>query len=136
MTSDGLSGNDILVFDCLRQANHPLSAYEILDRLRPLRPRIAPPTVYRALARLSAKGLARRVETLNAWIPATDIRADEELILAVCDDCHQVFEFPQSETVAAVRAATTVGGFRPSSQVIEVHGRCGSCGASDMEQRA
>lgn len=136
MAPGGLSGNDTMVFGCLLRANHPLGAYQILAQLRPMRPQIAPPTVYRALARLSAKGLARRVETLNAWIPATDIRADEELILAVCDDCHQVFEFPQSDTVAAVRAATAVGGFRPSSQVIEVHGRCGSCDATVLEQHA
>ncbi len=136
MAPDGLSGNDTMVFECLRRANHPLGAYEILARLRPMRPQIAPPTVYRALARLSAKGLARRVETLNAWMSATDIRPNEELILAVCDDCHQVFEFPHVETIAAVRAATTSGGFRPSRQVIEVHGRCGSCDTSDLEHRA
>ena len=42
-------GNDAMVFDIIRAANSPLSAYDILDRLKPTRPRIAPPTVYRAL---------------------------------------------------------------------------------------
>jgi hypothetical protein len=33
-----LSGNDLLVFDVLRAANGPASAYDILDRLKPDRP--------------------------------------------------------------------------------------------------
>ncbi len=62
-----LSGNDRLVHDVLRTANGPVSAYDILDRLKLDRPRIAPTTVYRALEHLIRGGRVRRIVSLNAY---------------------------------------------------------------------
>ena len=65
------TGNDRLVFEVLRAADGPVSAYDIMDRLKPDRPRIAPTTVYRALEHLIRAGRVRRIESLNAYLPAS-----------------------------------------------------------------
>jgi Fur family zinc uptake transcriptional regulator len=67
MRTDGLSVNDATVSGLVQAASQPLSAYEIVDKMRPERPRIAPTAVYHALHRLAADGLVHRIETLNAW---------------------------------------------------------------------
>ncbi|HSM41507.1 MAG TPA: transcriptional repressor, partial [Afifellaceae bacterium] len=56
-----------MVFDTLLAADGPLSAYDILDRLRDKGFR-APLQVYRALDKLLALGLVHRLESLNAFI--------------------------------------------------------------------
>ncbi len=123
------TGNDRLVFDVLRTANGPVSAYDILDRLKPDRPRIAPTTVYRALEHLIRAGRMRRIETLNAYLPATDI-PDRAVVFAICDDCGRVQERNAGAEVGRITKALVKGNFRPTHRVVEVHGRCGDCEAN------
>ena len=61
------AGNDQLVFGVLRAANGALSANDIMDLLKPDRPRIAPTTVYHALEHLIRAGRVRRIESMNAF---------------------------------------------------------------------
>ncbi len=119
-------GNDAMVFDIIRAANGPLSAYDILDRLKPIRPRIAPPTIYRALEHLIADGLVRRIESLNAYLTA-DERAPGTVVFAICDDCGRVQQRDAGVEVARLTRALAKEGFRPSHPMVEVHGRCGDC---------
>ena len=121
------TGNDLLVFDVLRAADGALSAYDIMDLLKPDRPRIAPTTVYRALEHLIRAGRVRRIETLNAYLPATDDRA---VVFAICDDCGRVQERDAGADVRRITKALAKDGFRPTHPVVEVHGRCGACDAT------
>jgi len=123
------TGNDRLVFDVLRAANGPVSAYDILDRLKPDRPRIAPTTVYRALEHLIRAGRVRRIESLNAYLPATDT-PDRDVVFAICDDCGRVQERDAAAEVGRITKALARDGFRPTHPVVEVHGRCGECDTS------
>jgi Fur family transcriptional regulator, zinc uptake regulator len=120
------TGNDRLVFDVLRAANGPVSAYDILDRLKPDRPRIAPTTVYRALEHLIRAGRVRRIESLNAYLPASDT-PDRAVVFAICDDCGRVQERDAGAEVGRITKALAKDGFRPTHPVVEVHGRCGDC---------
>ena len=120
------TGNDRLIFDVLRAANGPVSAYDILDRLKPDRPRIAPTTVYRALDHLIRAGRVRRIESLNAYLPASDT-PDRAVVFAICDDCGRVQERDAGAEVGRITKALAKDGFRPTHPVVEVHGRCGDC---------
>jgi len=126
------TGNDRLVFDVLRAANGPVSAYDIMDRLKPDRPRIAPTTVYRALEHLIRAGRVRRIESLNAYLPASET-SDRAVVFAICDDCGRVQERDAGAEVGRITKALAKDGFRPTHPVVEVHGRCGEC---DDTQRA
>jgi Fur family transcriptional regulator, zinc uptake regulator len=124
--SSTLVGNDAMVFDIIRAANGPLSAYDILDRLKPTRPRVAPPTIYRALEHLIAGGVVRRIESLNAYLTADDWTAGT-VVFAICDDCGRVQQRDAGAEVAQLTKALAKDGFRPTHPMVEVHGRCGDC---------
>lgn len=127
----GPTGNDLAVLAIVRASGQPLSAYDILDRWRTERPQVAPPTVYRALARLSRDGLVHRVESLNAWFAPAVPSAQGSGIISICDDCGTVDEHEAPEALAAVTGALGRTGFHPTLPMVEVHGRCGACdGAS------
>jgi Fur family transcriptional regulator, zinc uptake regulator len=49
------------------EAEQPMGAYALLERLRESRGPAAPPTVYRALEFLLENGLVHRIERLNAY---------------------------------------------------------------------
>ena len=122
-----LSPNDSAVLALVQTAAGPLSAYDIIDKMRPARPRIAPPTVYRALHRLVSGGLVQRIESLNAWVPRSNNAPAEGGIITICDDCGTVGEYAAPEAMAAISGALGPTGFHPGRPVIEVHGRCNSC---------
>ncbi len=68
MTSvSDLTRNQSLVFNALDGASGPLSAYDILDKLRADGFR-APLQVYRALDKLVEYGMVHRLESLNAFV--------------------------------------------------------------------
>ncbi len=56
------------VLELILEAEAPVGAYALLDRLKADRPGAAPPTVYRALDFLLEHGLVHKVERLNAFI--------------------------------------------------------------------
>lgn len=121
-----LSGNDQLIYDALCAANGPVSAYDILELLKPDRPRIAPTTVYRALEHLITAGRVRRIESLNAYVPAARM-ADRAVVFAICDDCGRVQERDAGAELGRITKALARDGFRPTHPMVEVHGRCGDC---------
>ncbi|MGL6208313.1 MAG: Fur family transcriptional regulator, partial [Paracoccaceae bacterium] len=116
-------------FDVIRASNGPLSAYDILDRLKATHPRIAPQTIYRALQHLVAGGLVRRIESLNAYLTADD-GAKGSVVFAICDDCGRVQQRDAGAEVARLTKALAKDGFRPTHPMVEVHGRCGDCNAA------
>ena len=91
-----LTRNQDLVLRTLNHADAPLSAYDILDRLRGEGLR-APLQVYRALEKLIEQGLAHRLESLNAFVCCADAasheRASGTTAFAICEDCGRVDEF-------------------------------------------
>ena len=56
------------ILTILRDSKSPYSAYTLLERLQETYPKIAPPTVYRALAALGERGQIHRLESLNAFV--------------------------------------------------------------------
>jgi Fur family zinc uptake transcriptional regulator len=129
--ADDLTRNQELVLGALAHAEAPLSAYDILDRLRDDGLR-APLQVYRALEKLTERGLAHRLESLNAFVCCADAHCHESgsTAFAICDTCGRVEEFAEPAIEATLTGWSTSAGFTPSRMTIELRGVCRECAAS------
>lgn len=119
-----LTPNQTQVLAHLRQANAPLTAYQLLGRMQGERGAVAPPTVYRALLGLEDAGLIRRIETLRAWAPVAAISPG---VVVICDDCGTVRSRDAPDVLESLHRSLAADGFAEARQTIEVHGRCGGC---------
>ena len=120
------------VLAVLRRRGGPLSAYDVLGELREANPKIAPPTIYRALAALTERGRVHRLESLNAYIACKCDRHQHASILSICDDCGTVEESVAPDLLKQLSSIIGKSGFAPMRHVIEVHGVCASCGAGQL----
>ena len=115
-----LTHNQTLVLSLLRSSAGPLTAYQILDQLKG-QGITAPPTVYRALTRLTSVDFVHRIDSLNAYVACdqSGIHSkphDGEAAFAICRDCGDVAELE----VAGIRLPTSTAG-----QV--VYRQCSGC---------
>jgi Fur family zinc uptake transcriptional regulator len=127
--ADDLTRNQELVLGTLAHATAPLSAYDILDRLRDEGLR-APLQVYRALDKLTERGLAHRLESLNAFVCCADAQchgAGGSTAFAICDRCGRVEEFAEPGIVSKLKGWSKTSGFVPSRMTIEIRGLCKDC---------
>ena len=130
-TRPDLTRNQALVLAALHHADAPLSAYDILDRLRSEGLK-APLQVYRALDRLMAQGLAHRLESLNAFVCcAGDGHAEPEgtIAFAICTRCGRVDEFADPAMAGRLLAWADDTGFALERSIIELRGLCAACRA-------
>ncbi|MEM9967200.1 MAG: Fur family transcriptional regulator [Pseudomonadota bacterium] len=115
------------VLEILRARSEPLSAYGVIEALHGVKGRIAPPTVYRALAALQSRGLIHRLESLNAYVACACDEHNHPPILSICDDCGNVEENIEPDLVAQLTSLLDKTGFEAQRHVIEVHGVCAAC---------
>lgn len=119
------------VFKLILQADGPIGAYRLLDRLKETRLRAAPPTVYRALDFLMQQGLIHRVERLNAFISCDDAgRHDHAVQFLICRTCGNVDEVEDEGIADALRNAADAQGFKPGHATVELEGTCATCAAA------
>ena len=118
------------VLAALRGEAKPLSAYEILARLNRRNGKLAPPTIYRALASLIEQGRVHRIESINAFIACQCVGHAQASVLSICDDCGSVGEHQDAGLLRDLSALTKQSGFSPSHHIVEVHGRCTDCGTA------
>ncbi|MEM9602442.1 MAG: transcriptional repressor [Pseudomonadota bacterium] len=115
------------VLTLLRRSRVPMSAYDILAKLQIDNPKVAPPTVYRALKALIEGGQAHKVESKKAYIACRCDAHDQPAIMAICNDCGVVEERVAPELMDTLSTLSEQSGFEPSRTVIEIEGLCGSC---------
>ena len=129
--ADDLTRNQELVLGTLAHAAAPLSAYDILDRLRDDGLR-APLQVYRALDKLTERGLAHRLESLNAFVCCADAHCHEtgSIAFAICEKCGRVEEFAEPAIESKLKGWSKASGFVPSRMTIELRGLCKGCASS------
>ena len=119
------------VLAVLRSRRLPMSAYEVLRCLREEHPRLAPTTIYRALAALTERGKVHRLESLNAFVACQRDRHHDASILSICTDCGAVEESLSTDLLTTLSGIAGKSGFAPMRHVIEVHGQCGACGSAE-----
>lgn len=129
--SSELSPHSLKVFEVLSKSAKPMSAYDILDKLR--RHGIkAPPTVYRALDALLERGRVHRIESLNAFVACHD--EDEEdrdtdhiAQFAVCRSCGGVTEIHDHRLSTIIHDISSRLQFRIDREMLELIGQCHAC---------
>ncbi|TMJ29842.1 MAG: transcriptional repressor [Alphaproteobacteria bacterium] len=120
------------VYRVLRSAHGLMTAYEILDAVRP-KGISAPPTVYRALNRLMREGRAHRVESRNAYVACSDPRhRHDTAIFAICRDCGHIDEMHEGEFVQSLVKKLSKRRFVVDRATIEIQGLCGLCAGSEQ----
>ncbi len=127
-----LPRNAALVHAFLRRHEGPATAYRILDGLRS-EGVSAPPTVYRALDRLIALGLAHRVESINAFVACVRPEHDDGNGFAICRDCGHVAEFAGGAMRRTLGEIAEAQNFELDHATVELSGRCSSCRQADGE---
>ncbi len=115
------------VLAILQKHGTPMSAYEVLGQLRDVHPRLAPPTIYRALAALIQRGGVHRLESLNAFVACSVDRHGDAPVLLICEGCGTVEEPVSSLVSDQLSSIAKQVNFTPTRQVIEVHGQCARC---------
>ena len=115
------------VLAVLRRRGTPMSAYEVLDQLRDGNPRLAPPTIYRALAALIERGRVHRLESLKAFVACRCERHRHVPIFSICEECGTVEEAVSRHITNELSRIAGQSGFAPARHVIEVHGQCARC---------
>ena len=126
---EALTRNQGLVLEALTGAEGPLSAYDILDRLREDGLR-APLQVYRALDKLVERGLAHRLESLNAFVACSHAhghRAGGTIAFAICETCGRVDEFSDEVMRERLVGWAEESGFQLRRTTIELRGTCRDC---------
>jgi Fur family zinc uptake transcriptional regulator len=115
------------VYRALHSAGAPMTAYEVLDAVRP-HGISAPPTVYRALNRLVDEGLAHRLESISAYVACADPQHDHDsAVFAICNHCGRIDELLDASIRKRLHARAAERGFKISDTTIELRGRCASC---------
>lgn len=121
-----LSRNQTEVLSCLKKAAEPLSAYDILDRVR--KSGIShPPTVYRALNELMQKGMVHRLQTRSAFIACGHGACDGKFAFAICRQCQKVVEIPLSDEDQTALLALSPEEILPEQVTLELAGLCQQC---------
>ncbi|MEM8877082.1 MAG: Fur family transcriptional regulator [Pseudomonadota bacterium] len=130
-TGVDLTKNQTLVMGALSNADSPLSAYTILDKLRDDGLR-APLQVYRALDKLVEFGLVHRLESLNAFVACRHTACGDhgQTVFMICEPCGKTIEI--TDKAIAKRLTTLAGdvGFALRRATIELRGTCETCQAA------
>jgi len=110
----------------LCSAQNPLSAYEVLDKMRG-KGAVTPPTVYRSLDKLIEKGLAHRLESVNAYVTCRHPHHHDMAAFAICEECGAVKEFTDSQISERLTQWSASHAFSPKKVTVEVRGLCETC---------
>lgn len=115
------------VLKLIWESHQAVKAYELLDRIKPLKQDAKPATIYRALDFLIEQGLIHRVESLNAFIGCNCSAVQHEQLLLICRQCCEVEERPAVDVMRTLSLEIEEAGFIGHSKAIEIHGICAKC---------
>lgn len=116
------------VFETLAGFDKPASAYDIAEALsKAEKRRVAANSVYRILDIFVAANVARKVESVNAYVANAHPDCVHDCIFMICDSCGQTTHLDDDAIAGRVRSAAKGTGFRPARPVIEVRGTCADC---------
>ena len=108
-------------------AERPLTAYEILDLLRPTDPSATPAGVYRSLDFLTKLGLVHRIDSAKSFIACAMPDHAHPSQMLVCRRCGTVVETEDPQVAQATESLGRRLGFALDRNTIEFVGLCPSC---------
>ncbi len=121
------------VLQLLCVSDKPLSAYELLERLRGVVKNPTPPTIYRALDFLLEQGLVHKLESQHAYVGCAHPDQPHASQFLICNDCGEVAEVEDSSVTKSLKAVGKAIGFRTKRPVVELLGTCAQCTAKRNE---
>ena len=122
------------VLELLCSSERPLSAYQILNRMRATTPNPAPPTVYRALDFLLEQGLVHKLESLHAFVGCAHPEHPHSSQFLICSDCGTVSEMGNDGIARSLRKAEKAIGFKTRRPVVELLGICADCQSTRLNE--
>jgi Fur family zinc uptake transcriptional regulator len=111
----------------LLAVKRPLSAYELLDTLRPDDPSAAPASVYRCLDFLVEHGLVHRLETTKSFVACEHPDHPHAGQFLICRQCGTVVEAEDKRVAAATESLGHRLGFALDHRTVELTGICPTC---------
>ena len=115
------------VLRLILESDGPVTAYQLLDRLREARKGAVPPTVYRAVDFLMEQRLIHKLARLNAFIPCAESGHQHPVQFLICRQCGTVAEIEDHAAAQALDDAAERQGFHPRNTVVEIEGTCAHC---------
>ena len=112
----------------LAQADQPLGAYTIIQKLSEAQNRIvAPPTVYRTLDFLVDNGFVVKIESRQAYVACDHIGHDHHGVVFSCLKCGRATEVDSPTIDKDLQSIAETLGFTIERKVLEVAGTCAAC---------
>ena len=111
----------------LMEAARPMSAYELLDVVRPEDAAATPASVYRCLNFLLEFGLAHRLETTRSFIACEHPDHAHAVQFLICRQCGAVVETEDKRIEAATKDLGRRMGFALDQRTVELTGLCATC---------
>ena len=115
----------------LWRAERPLTAYELREKLIGVTGRnLAAPSVYRVLEFLCEHGVAKRIESLGAYVVCNHPGHDHACVFLLCDACGSSTEIEDNRLEQLIAADAEREGFALTKRVVELTGVCAPCQAA------
>lgn len=117
-----------LALKVLRKASGPLTAYELLEKLKKAGINSAP-IVYRALDVLIKQGAAHKIKELGAYVACDCTHSHQHAlsVLTVCSGCHEVEELHNHSVIHQLENLRNSGVRLQEHAVIELPITCNAC---------
>lgn len=115
----------------LLAAGRPLSAYELLDLLRPEDGKSTAASVYRTLDFLMGLGIVHRLQSTRSFVLCEHPRRPHRVQFLICRRCGQVVEAEDEGISAATERLGRRWGFALDQRIVELTGVCEGCRQSD-----
>lgn len=128
--SSDLSINETSIYDELVRQGCALTAYELLESVRPSGIR-SPTQVYRALERLEGRHLVHRIESINAFIACAHSHESNPhpstVGFAICEKCGNIAEIDMSNVAKKLGGLASKTDFKVEYSLLEFRGKCQNC---------
>ncbi len=111
----------------LLAATRPMTAYEILDALRPEDAAATPASVYRSLDFLMEHGVAHRLETTKSFVACEHPDHAHAVQFLICRQCGTVVETEDRRVESATAQLSHRLGFALDQRTVELTGTCATC---------
>jgi Fur family transcriptional regulator, zinc uptake regulator len=115
------------VLEKLLAGRRPLTAYELLDLLRPQDASVTPASVYRCLDFLVEHGLIHRLETTRSFVACEHPDHPHAVQFLICRQCGTVVEAEDKRVASATENLGHRFGFALDQRTVELTGICATC---------
>lgn len=117
-----------MIFALLLQANAPVKAYDLIEKMRETGKVITPTTTYRILDFLLSEKLIHKVHTLNAYVSCSvEHQHEHSSLMVICSQCETTEEIDDTELTDTICHRLNNLGVSLKDNCIEIQGVCKKC---------